>query len=219
MIQQSILDVASKAATKQWRANSRILKETGRKAAEIAHDKDVARRTEVQKKLLARRCKIERMHKALRAVTKLCAIGLSPQLQSLIKARGQPLAFWGGAKATTTGYDMADIWWKWTSSIELTDTELKIDNRVDTSGDGGATYRSHPAIGWFEIQLPYGMCEEYLRTRPFWNIATPDAIDLNAWYDEDDVNFIYSSERLFEVLVECGDSRKFGKFFRAAIAR
>ena len=218
MIQQSVLDVASKVATRQWRANSRLLKETGRRATEIAHDKKIARRTDVQKKLLARRCKIERMHKALQAVAKLCAVGISPQLQSLIKARGRPLVFWGGAKATTPGYDMADIWWKWISSIELTDTELKIDNRVDTSGDSGATYNPHP-MGGFAVHLPYGRCKEYLRARPLWDIATHDAIDLNAWYDEDDINFVYSSERLFEILVECCDSRKFGKLFRKAIAR
>jgi hypothetical protein len=224
MTHQTILDIASKAATKQQQANSRLLKEVEQKTSKLVHAKELAHRAAVQEGLAIRRRKKTRMHTALRGITKLCELGRTPQFQSLIKAHGKPLVFWGGEHVSTPGFDMAACFWKWVSRIELTSAELQISNHVETSGDYGEHYSLHPAVGCFAIELPYDACEVYLSTRPFWSIATDYPIDPIDRYDprdtdcEDD-NFVYSTEKLFEALVECGDSRKFLRLFRRAIAR
>lgn len=212
---QSVLEVTAAAAVRHQNLSARLLRDTNRRAAETARRKEAERQKKVQEKLTSRRLRTNRMHVALQGVAGLCAFGLSPQFQSLIRARGKPLVVWGGEHATSPGFDMMDVWWKWVSYTELTATELRIINHTETSGNYGSTYRIDHED--FRLELPYGDCAAYLRARPLWNIATATALDLDDPPPADEVNDLYSTDRLFEVLVACGDSRKFGKLIRMAL--
>lgn len=226
MVQTALLTTVSRAANKQSRVNHKLLADMAAKAADTAKQKEIARRYKLRRELDQQHRIASRVRLALQGVDALCALGSSPQFEELIKVRGKSLTVWGGKKIISPGYDMADIHWKWVSMIELRATELVLYNYTASSGNHGSTFTidrfgdAPPPL----VHFPYALDDELLRTRHLWRIATTDAIeeldeDTPEFYkkERESVNFVYSTELLFETLVMCANPKEFTRLIRNAI--
>jgi hypothetical protein len=212
MIQRDLIETLGKATRQQTRLNTALLKEAQKRAEIEKRRNEIRRRTEIQEKWFARNLRVKRMHQTLYTINQLCVLGSSQEFQKLLQVRGQPLIVWGGEKSITAGFDMADIWWKWVSRIVLTNDELQFEVHTETSGDFGIKFRKDFVD--FALHLPYDQFEMYSKTRPLWKIATAE---LPHWANQKDINFEYSTERLFEALVQASKPAEFAKLIRSAM--
>jgi hypothetical protein len=224
---QGLIKAVSSAARKQRLMQNDLMADMAARAEEISRRKERERRRNLKDHLTSLNRTAARVGLALQGIDALSAIGKSRQLQELLKARGKSLRVWGGEHTSTAGYDMADVHWRWVSFIELTTDALIVHNYHAISGDYGTTFKIEHFVGNPPplVYFPHAVEDRLLRTRPLWRIATANAIeeedeDDPAWVEKDreDVNFLYSTELLFEILVSCADPKKFKKLIRDAIS-
>jgi hypothetical protein len=222
----SLLKKVAKASARQGRINSTLLAQIAVKAAEANRQREIARRHRRRSEMEVNRRMHARVQLALQGVSALCALGASPEFQSLLRTHGGSFVIWGDEDARTAGGDMSDVYWRWVSKIELREHELVLHNYTATSGNYGSTYKLDRFEGGHQsfMHFPYAVEDDFLRTRILWRIATP-----NKFYDYkdesreyrrrmlEDPNFVYNIDWLFEILVTCANSKEFEELVADAI--
>jgi hypothetical protein len=219
MAQTQLSDAVSQATARNNSINVHLRREAAFKAASLRKIEAERRRLQQEQAAKNALAKAERLALALRGVGGLCRFGITPEFKKLMKARhDKPLIIYGGEEAVSAGGDMGDIWWKQVGYIAMTATELQIICNSQSSNDFGVTYKPH--IGaYVSIELNYATSTKKTRSAALEPIATIKALDWERIRrDGNSMCERLSIEALFEILVQCGDSKKRSKLLTSAIS-
>jgi hypothetical protein len=213
---ENALALVSRAEKTTRRINTRLLGDI-QKAANEERVRNEAGRRERRRREMEHSLRLHRrVAQATDAVLGICAIGRTKQLRSLIKGRGKPLTLFGGVYVSP-GNPICPARWDYISQVYMTMNQLVIKNRVDVNG------APHGVFPTYHIRFSYDITDRPTIAQRLRPLATES--DLLSDYDEeevpeifaDDVNFHYSVERLFDVLVSWHEDKNLTKALRFAL--
>lgn len=199
--------VVAKAAHGAQITHANLLNDMQSAAAQLAERNILERKRQRRLAVMGKRSFRIRTQTAVRGLNALCNIGASEEFQSLIAAHGAPIIIWGGSKGSSPGGDMVDTYWEYIGVIMLGAASLRIAQCVKTNGSMLSLPREY-----FFATVPYAVEDNFLRSRLLSKITTAMAMDSKDMHADP-----YTTEAIFEVLIECADPERLESYIRECI--